>query len=112
VARDLKTVVRVSQAVFLVAAALFLATLVLSGLNYDFIGGMFGEKGFRVVNAVVVGVLAICSGVIASYEFWLNPMEDTERGEWTTRQLFYAIVFTLTFFMAVWFIPSALFYAP
>jgi hypothetical protein len=42
---------------------------------------MFGEKGFRVVNAVVAGVMAVCSGVIAAYGFWLNQMEDTERGE-------------------------------
>jgi hypothetical protein len=78
--------------VFLVAASLFVATLVLSALNYDFIGGLLGEKGFRVVNAVVVGALAVCSGVLAAYEFWLNPTEDTERGEWTGRQLLYAIV--------------------
>ena len=51
-------------------------------------------------------------GVLAAYAFWLDPMEDTERGEWTGRQLLYAIVFTLTFFMAVWFFPSASFYAP
>ena len=58
--------VRVSQSVFLVAASLFVATLVLSALNYDFIGGLLGEKGFRVVNAVVVGALAVCSGVLAA----------------------------------------------
>jgi hypothetical protein len=106
-----RSVVRILEAVFLVVASLFVASLALSALNYDFIAGMFGEKGFRIVNAVVVGVMVVCSGGIAAYEFWLNPMEDTERGEWTTRQLFYAIVFTLTFFMAVWFIPSALLYA-
>jgi magnesium-transporting ATPase (P-type) len=106
-----RTVVRVLQGVFLVAAAFFITALVLSALNYGFIAGLFGEKGFRVVNAVVVGVMVICSGVIASYEFWLNPTVDTERGEWTTRQLFYAVIFTLSFFMACFYIPSALFYS-
>jgi hypothetical protein len=60
---------------------LFVVTLVLSALNYGFLAAMLGEKGFRVVNAVVARVMAVCCGVIAAHEFWLNQMEDTERGE-------------------------------
>jgi hypothetical protein len=93
------------NAVFWVTASLFVASLALS----DFNAGLFGDRGLRIVNAALVAVMVVCSGSIASYEFGRNPLSDTERGEWTGRQLFYAIVFTITFFLAFWFIPVALF---
>jgi len=43
------------------------------------------------------------------YEFRLNPIADTERGEWTGRQLFYAIVFTITFFVGFIFLLTIIF---
>ena len=46
---------------------------------------------------------------ITSYEFGRNPLADTERGEWTNRQLFYAVVFTIGFFIAVFFVGVAVF---
>jgi hypothetical protein len=49
------------------------------------------------VNAVLMALLVVCSGVLALYEFRLNPLSDTERGEWTGRQLFYALVFAIGF---------------
>jgi hypothetical protein len=36
-------------------------------------------------------------------------MADTERGEWTGRQLFYAIVFTITFFVGFIFVLTVIF---
>lgn len=101
----MKSVVRVLNAVFWVAAPLFVAALFFS----DFTAGLFGDRGLRVVNAVLLVVVMICSGVIAWYEFRLNPMADTERGEWTGGQLFYALVFTITFFLTFLFIPVAFF---
>jgi hypothetical protein len=95
------SVLRVLRVVFWVAASLFVASLALS----DFTAGL----GLRVVNAVLLVVVVLCSGVIAWYEFRLNPMADTERGEWTGRQLFYAMVFTIAFFLAFLFIPVAFF---
>jgi hypothetical protein len=76
--------------VFWVAAPLLVASLLLS----DFTAGLFGDSGAQVLNAVLLVVVVICSGLMALYEFRLNPIADTERGEWTGRQLFYAIVFT------------------
>ena len=101
--------IRVLERAFWVAALLLVLMLVLNSLSYDFIVGLVGDRGLRVIGAVLIGVVLICSGVIALYEFRLNPLVDTERGEWTGRQLFYALVFTISFFLAFFFIPAAFF---
>ena len=61
------------------------------------------------VNAVLMAVLVVCSGLIALYEFRLNPLPETERGEWTGRQLFYGLVFTISFFVAFIYILTVIF---
>ena len=68
--------------------------------------GFFDEPA---VNAVLMAVLVIYSGLIALYEFRLNPLPDTERGEWTGRQLFYAVVFTISFFVGFMYILTVIF---
>jgi hypothetical protein len=85
-ASAMERIIRVLNVVFWVVAALLVASLVLLDAP--------------VVNAVLMVAVVVCSGAIAWYEFRLNPMADTERGEWTGRQLFYALVFTITFFVA------------
>jgi hypothetical protein len=62
-----------------------------------------------VVIAVLMVAVVVCSGAIAWYEFRLNPMADTERGEWTGRQLFYGLVFTITFFVGFLYILTVVF---
>jgi hypothetical protein len=74
-----------------------------------FTARLFGDGGAQVVKAVLIAAVVVCSGVIALYEFRLNPMADTERGEWTSRQLFYATVFTITFFVGFLFILTVVF---
>ncbi len=51
----------------------------------------------------------MCSGGIAWVEFRGNPVADTERGEWTNKMLFYALVFTITFFVAFLYLPTLYF---
>ena len=87
--------VRVLNIVFWVAVALLVISLVV--LNAP------------VVNAVLMVVVVVCSGALAWYEFRLNPMADTERGEWTNRQLLFALVFTITFFVAFLYILTVIF---
>lgn len=101
--------VRILTAIFSVAASLFVASLLVAFLSYEFMVGLLSDQGLEVVNAVLIGTVMVCSGLIAAYEFWLNPMEDTERGEWTGRQLFYAGVFGITFFLSFFYIPLAFF---
>ena len=88
-------IVRVLDVIFWVTAALFVGALV------------FLEE--PAVNAVLMVVLVVCSSVNALYEFGLNPLPETERGEWTGRQLFYAVVFTISFFVAFLYILTVIF---
>ncbi len=88
-------VVRVLDVVFWVVAALLVAALFL--LNAP------------VVIAVLMVAVVVCSGAIAWYEFRLNPMAETERGEWTGRQLFYGLVFTITFFVGFLYVLTVVF---
>ncbi len=99
------SLLRVLTIVFWVAFPLFVASLFLS----DLASGLFGDRGSRVVNAALLVAIVICSGAITSYEFGRNPIADTERGEWTNRQLFYTLVFTISFFLGGYFIAVAVF---
>jgi hypothetical protein len=87
--------VRILNVVFWVAAPI----LVLSLFFLD----------VPVVIAILMVVVVVCSGAIAWYEFRLNPMADTERGEWTNRQLFYGLVFAITFFVAFLYVLALVF---
>ena len=62
-----------------------------------------------VVIAALFVVVVVCSGFIAWYEFRLNPMADTELGEWTTKQLFFGLVFAITFFVAFLYVLALVF---
>ena len=61
------------------------------------------------VNAALLVAIVVCFGAITSYEFGRNPIADTERGEWTNRQLFYTLVFAISFFLGGYFIAVAVF---
>jgi hypothetical protein len=87
--------VRILDVVFWVIAALLVGALV-----------FLDEPP---VNAVLMALLVVCSGVLALYEFRLNPLAETERGEWTGRQLFYGLVFTISFFVAFLYILTVIF---
>jgi uncharacterized membrane protein len=88
-------IVRILDVVFWLTAALLVGALV-----------FLDEPA---VNAVLMAALVICSGLIALYEFRLNPLSETERGGWTGRQLFYAVVFTISFFVAFIYILTVIF---
>ena len=88
-------IVRVLDVVFWLTAALLVAALI-----------FLDEPG---VNAILMAVLVVCSALIALYEFRLNPLPETERGEWTGRQLFYALVFTISFFVSFIYILTVIF---
>jgi hypothetical protein len=101
--------VRILTAIFWVAAPLLVASLLVAFLSYDFMVGLLSYKGLSVVNAVLMGTVVICSGLLAWYEFRANPLEEAEYGEWTGRMTFYAIVFGITLFMSFYFVPLAFF---
>ena len=61
------------------------------------------------VIAVLMVMLVVFSGVLAIFEFWDNPLSETERGEWTGRQLFYSLVFAIIFFVAFIYVLTVVF---
>jgi hypothetical protein len=69
--------VRILDVVFWISAAMLVGALI---FLYE-----------PALTALLMALLVVCSGVLALYEFRLNPLSDTERGEWTGRQLFYAL---------------------
>ncbi len=87
--------VRILDVVFWVIFALLVGALV-----------FLEEPG---VIAVLMAMLVVCSGLLALYEFRLNPQSRTERGRWSGRQLFYALVFTISFFVAFIYILTVIF---
>jgi hypothetical protein len=87
--------VRILDVVFWIIAAMFVGALV---FLYE-----------PALTALLMALLVVCSGVLALYEFRLNPLSDTERGEWTGRQLFYSLVFAIGFFVAFIYILAVIF---
>lgn len=78
-----------------------------------FVGGIgtaiLGERAFLLIVGILILVVMLCSGFLAWYEFQDNPISETERGEWAGKALLYAIVFTITFFLAFLYLPTLYF---
>ena len=60
---------------------------------------------------ISLSLVAVSSGVITWIELRNNPLDDTERGEWTTKMLFYGFVCAFSFIVACLYLP-ALYFAP
>jgi len=56
-------------------------------------------------------VVAVTSGAITWIELRNNPLDDTERGEWTNKMLFYGLACVMSFIVACLYLP-ALYFAP
>jgi len=92
-------VVRVLSVVFWLDAAITILWIGLDVWNGVDVARAFGDAGASFVYTFLLGVMALCSGVTLWHEWHNNPIEHSEYGEWTTKQLFYAIVFAITFFV-------------
>ena len=55
--------------------------------------------------------VAVSSGVITWMESRDNPLDETERGEWTNKMLFYGLACVFSFIVACLYLP-ALYFAP
>ena len=89
----LRNALPVLTVVFWVAASICVVMVAV----YAFSQSM--ETWLSWILGVSVLVVVVCSGALAWIEFRSNPNEDAERGEWTNRMLFYALVFAGTFFV-------------
>jgi hypothetical protein len=98
----MRIVLRVLTAVFWVAAPICMVVLVASSFA-ESVGWLLWATGISLL------LVMMCSGGIAWVEFRGNPVADTERGEWTNKMLFYALVFTITLFVAFLYLPTLYF---
>jgi hypothetical protein len=91
-------ILRCLTIVFWLSVAAMVAWLALS--NTGLVGERFGVRGSQTVFTVLIATIAACSGLILWREWRDDPAEESEYGEWTNKQLFYAIVFAISFFVA------------
>ena len=95
--------VRILTAIFWVAVPVCVVVIAVSSFTQS--------AGAWVLWATGVSLLLVMlsSGGIAWVEFRGNPLADTERGEWTNKMLFYALVFTITLFVTFLYLPTLFF---
>jgi hypothetical protein len=70
-------------------------------------------KGVGTVSSWATGIslllLTATSGAITWIELRNNPLDDTERGEWTNKMLFYGLVCVFGFIVACLYLPALYF---
>jgi ABC-type nickel/cobalt efflux system permease component RcnA len=101
----ISTALRVLTVVFWVGASICVAAIAMSSFTES-----IGAWLFLVIGVSLL-VVVVSSGAIAWAEFRNNPEEVAERGEWTNKMLFYGLVFAITFFVTLLYLP-ALYFAP
>jgi hypothetical protein len=101
--------VRILTVFLWVAATLFVVLLLAAGQSFEFLVGLLGSERLETLEAVLVGTVAVCSGLIAWYEFRVNNAEETEYGEWTGKAALYSTIFGITLFLSFLFVPVAFF---
>ena len=104
-AHFIRTALPVLTVVFWVGASICVAAIAMSSFTES-----IGAWLFLVIGISLL-VVVVSSGAIAWAEFRSNPEEDAERGEWTNKMLFYGLVFAITFFVTLLYLP-ALYFAP
>ena len=105
----MERIIRILTVFLWVAATLFVAMLFAAGLSFDFLVGLLGRERLETFEAALVGTVAVCSGLIAWYEFRANNAEETEYGEWTGKAVLYSTIFGIALFLSFLFVPVAFF---
>lgn len=75
------------------------ATLTWLSLSSTSLGDAFSIGNSQTVFTLLTVTIATCSGLILWCEWRNDPADQSEYGEWTNKQLFYAIVFAISFFV-------------
>ena len=94
---------RLLKTLFWIATPICLAAIAVS----TFAGGVATWLSWTIGISLLLAMM--CSGGIMWMEFRMNPLEESERGEWTNAMLFYALVFAITLFVAFLYLPTLLF---
>ena len=62
-------------------------------------------------TGISLSVVSVSSGAITWIESRENPLDDTERGEWTNKLLIYGLACVCSFIVACLYLPT-LYFAP
>ena len=103
--RYANALVTAATAIFWVSATVFLGLMVLYTATGDVGTASTWTTGLSLL------LLAGSSGVITWMELRNNPLDDTERGEWTNKMLFYGLACVFSVIVASLYLP-ALYFAP
>ena len=97
--------VTAATVIFWVSASVFVGLMVLYAATGDVGTASTWATGLSLL------LLAVSSGVITWMELRNNPLDDTERGEWTNKMLFYGLACVFSVIVASLYLP-ALYFAP
>jgi hypothetical protein len=103
--RFLDAVLPVFTVVFWASALAFVGLMVLYAVTKSVGTTSTWAAGISLV------LVAVSSGAITWIELKNHPLDDTERGEWTNKMLFYSLACVFSFIVACLYLP-ALYFAP
>jgi hypothetical protein len=103
--RYLAAVLPAFTVVFWASALAFVGLMVLYGVTKSVGTASTWAAG------ISLSLVTVSSGAITWIELRNNPLDDTERGEWTNRMLFYGLACVFSFVVACLYLP-ALYFAP
>ena len=103
--RYLAAVLPAFTVVFWASALAFVGLMVLYGVTKSVGTASTWAAG------ISLSLVTVSSGAITWIELRNNPLDDTERGEWTNKMLFYGLACVFGFVVACLYLP-ALYFAP
>lgn len=95
---------------FRASGVLFVALVALSMFAGGLVDAALGRGGLLILSTLLLALVTASSGLLLWDEWRRHRVEDSEYGEWTNRQLLYAIVFAIGFFLSLsYYLPAVVF---
>ena len=101
----LDAVLRAITGVFWASAVAFVGLMILYAVTQSVGTASTWAAG------ISLSLIVVSSGAITWMELKINPLDDTERGEWTNKMLFYGLACVFSVIVASLYLP-ALYFAP
>ena len=77
------------------------AWLTLSASAWEAVTSVLGVKGLGLVHLIILGALALFSGLLVVLERRANTATEPER-QWTPSELLYALMLFFSLFIGIW----------
>jgi hypothetical protein len=103
--RFLDVVLHASKVVFWTSAPTFVGLMVLYAITKSVGTASTWATGISLL------LVTVSSGAITWVELSNNPLDESERGEWTNKMLFYGLACVFSFIVTCLYLP-ALYFAP